>query len=107
MILPPKGRIVRSELSASDYGKPMSRCERGADMFDGAYDREGIRILADALNDALLDIEAKAQRRLTENEKADFAERITQRLLDAFDMGERTAEGLRRVAATAIEPSKA
>ena len=72
-------------------------------MFDGAYDREGIRVLADALNNALLDLEARAQRRLAESERADFAERITRRLLDAFDMGERTADGFKRVATAAIE----
>lgn len=72
-------------------------------MFDGAYDREGIRVLADALNNALLELEARAQRRLADSERADFAERITRRLLDAFDMGERSADGLKRVAAAAIE----
>jgi hypothetical protein len=76
-------------------------------MFDGAYDREGIRLLAEALNNALLDAEARAQRRLAESEKADFAERVTRYLLDAFDMGERTADGLKRVATTAIEHSMA
>lgn len=72
-------------------------------MPEGVYDREGIRILAEALNIALLDIEAHARRRLGETEKADFAQRITRGLLDAFDIGERNPETLKQVALAAIK----
>lgn len=72
-------------------------------MLEGAYDRDGIRILAEALNGALLELETTALRRLGEIEKADFVKRATCRLLAAFDMGERSPDKLKRVATSTIE----
>jgi hypothetical protein len=77
--------------------------EEKESMRDDVYDREGVRILAQALGDALRDVEARAQRRLGEKERAVFTERVARRLLDAFDIGERTLDGLRRVALSAID----
>lgn len=74
-------------------------------MPDGVYDSEGVRLLAEALDEALLGLETTLQRRLGKNEKAGLALRIARDLLNAYDEGEHTPEGLRRTAAAAIEAS--
>lgn len=72
-------------------------------MLDGNYDREGNRILSEALNSALPELETKTERRLGKVEKAYFANHVTFHLLDAFDMGEHSPDGLKRVARSAME----
>ena len=71
-------------------------------MVANAYDPEEVRAIANTLNQALRAIETRLKRRLSGAEKARYTERITRDLLDAFDAGERTSEGLERVARAAI-----
>lgn len=73
-----------------------------ADTLDGTCDRQGIRIPAEALISALLERETRAQRRLGEIDRADFVTRAICRWVDAFNIGERSLDGFKHAATSAV-----
>jgi hypothetical protein len=72
-------------------------------MSDSSYDPEEIRVISEATNGALLDLEAKLQRVFGAAEKAEFADRIALDIMGAYGAGERNPDALKLAAMTALK----
>lgn len=71
-------------------------------MTASAYDHHAINTLALALDDVLADLERRRQRPIGVAEKRNLTMNVTQRLLEAYDDGERDLDALRRAGAAGL-----
>jgi hypothetical protein len=71
-------------------------------MTASAYDTHAIHALASALDDVLADLEHRRERPIGVAEKRNLTMNVTQRLLEAYDDGERDLEALRRAGAAGV-----
>lgn len=71
-------------------------------MVASAYETQAINALASALDDVIADLERHGERPIGVAEKRNLTLNVTQRLLEAYDDGERDPEALRRAGAAGL-----
>jgi hypothetical protein len=70
-----------------------------------AYDSDALRLLSEALSDALDTLGKSKGRALTETETSDFSKKLTANLMAVFDNGERDPAAFKRAALRSVYAS--
>ena len=95
--------MVAYDAGTRDLGM-LKYAGRDAARLRSHYDTASIDILSSALGAALSELDLARGRTLTKREKADLSRRLSRRLIEAFETGERNPATLKRSSLALVEP---